>query len=77
MPISLTPRASKGRAVYGRRNTTSIAGNLLRRLIELPETGRTTTGGILRGYAELKATGYAKTSIVDGDIFYRDNRTGA
>jgi hypothetical protein len=42
--------------------------NLLRRLIELPETGRTNTGGILRGYAELKAGGYAKTSIVDGDI---------
>jgi hypothetical protein len=34
----------------------------------LPETGRTTAGGILRGYAELKAGGYAKTSIVDGDI---------
>jgi hypothetical protein len=37
-------------------------------LIELPESGRTTTGGILRGYAGLKAGGYAKTSIVGGDI---------
>jgi hypothetical protein len=41
---------------------------LLRRLIELPETGRTNTGGILRGYAGLKAGGYAKTSVADGDI---------
>jgi hypothetical protein len=41
---------------------------LLKRLIDLPESGRTTVGGILRGYAELKAGGYAKTSIVDGDI---------
>jgi hypothetical protein len=41
---------------------------LLQRLIDLPETGRTNTGGILRGYAELKSGGYPKTSIVDGDI---------
>jgi hypothetical protein len=42
--------------------------NLLQRLIELPERGRTSAGAILRGYAELKAGGYAKTAIVDGDI---------
>jgi hypothetical protein len=41
---------------------------LLQRLIELPEMGRMSTGGILRGYAGLKAAGYAKTSIVDGNI---------
>jgi len=41
---------------------------LLQRLIDLPETWRTNTGGILRGYAELRAGGYAKTSIVGGDI---------
>jgi hypothetical protein len=41
---------------------------LLRRLIDLPESSRVNSDGILRGFAELKAGGYAKTSIVDGDI---------
>jgi hypothetical protein len=41
---------------------------LLRRLVELPEAERLNSGAILRGYAGLKARGYAQTTSVNGDI---------
>jgi len=40
--------------------------DLLRHLVELPADKRVSTGGILPGYAELKAAGYAKIIPIGG-----------
>jgi hypothetical protein len=41
---------------------------LLRHLEELPASKRRAAGSILPGYAQLKAGGYAKVSLIDDDV---------